>query len=442
MALSVRDFRTRQGSSPVNLGNIHVKVADYLRDEQGRAYAVQGINLKDGSEVVIRLADAERFAKLYLNPNDDLSLRVQQAEQQIAKRTTMREIGAARGNKAVPIEGVISISNVRPDLENGELYGRWPNAVVTDPDKEVAMPATFEVRTTLSKHDGKEFKTAFIQAYFPKSALSSDDVDRAELDKMLSGQLLDTGAELRMNIAVTIKLDDETGTYAFRPKMTQDETGKYTTTKDVEAALAGKITRLNEAVAAVAVAAKAGIPFEQLRIELPNQVGDKTEALQDLYESVADGSTPATFIPGATLQPSRFMVDAILGRKIDQDGKETTVRTPEQDLADRGYVSGMLGVRYVSNETGEIVSPVVKAMFPDGRLYKKDSDYFVRHDLAAVGYETFLKTQGPSFDNTPKLGHMEPESQASQDQAHQTSDNANTVDSENDHIYSDSAPDF
>lgn len=440
MTLSVRDFRTRQSSGAANLGNVHVKVEDYLRDGQGRAYAVQGTNLKDGSEVVIRLADAERFAKLYLNPNDDLALRVQQAEQQIAKRTTMREIGAARGNKAVPIDGVISISNVRPDLENGELYGRWPNAVVTDPEKEIAMPAIFEVRTTLAKHDGKDFKTAFIQAYFPKSALTSEQVDRAALDKMLSGQLLDTGSELRTNIAVTIKLGDETGTYAFRPKMAKDGAGNYTTTKDVETALSGKITRLNEAVAAVAVAAKAGISFEKLHLELPNQIGDKYEALQSLYSSVEDGSTPATFIPGATLQPSRFMVDAVLGRKLDQDGKFATVRTPEQDLADRGFVNGMLGVRYISNETGEIVSPVVKSMFPDGKLNKKESDHFVRYDLAAVGYDTFLATQTPSPDDTPRLGHIEPASQMSAEQSPPSQDYS--ADDDNDHIYSDAAPEF
>ncbi|WP_320188633.1 hypothetical protein RMS29_027665 (plasmid) [Agrobacterium rosae] len=442
MALSVRDFRTRQGSGPVNLGNVHVKVEDYLRDQQGRAYAVQGTNLKDGSEVVIRLADPDRFAKLYLNPNEDLALRVKQAEEQIARRTTMREIGAARGNKAVPIDGVISISNVRPDLENGELYGRWPNAVVTDPEKEVAIPATFEVRTTLAKHDGKEFKTAFIQAYFPKSALPSEEVNRAALDKMLSGRLLDTGADMRTNIAVTVKLEDETGTYAFRPKMTQDASGAYTTTKDVETALSGKITRLNEAVAAVAVAAKAGIPFENLHIELPNQVGDKHDALRSLYESVADGSTPATFIPGATLQPSRFMVDAVLGRKVDQNGNVSNVRTPEQDLVDRGFVNGMLGVRYISNETGEIVSPVVKAMFPDGKLQKKESEYFVRHDLAAVGYETFLATHSPSSEDTPRLGHIEPARQPSEDRQPPAPDNDYAVDEENDHIYSDPAPDF
>lgn len=57
---------------------------------------------------------------------------------------------------------------------------------------------------------------------------------------MLSGQLLDTGSKLRANIAVTIKLGDETGIYAFRPKMAKDDAGNDRSTKDVETALSEK----------------------------------------------------------------------------------------------------------------------------------------------------------------------------------------------------------
>lgn len=444
MALSVRDFRAKNASGAKNLGNVHVLVEDYVRDQQGRAIAVQGVNLKDGNEVVIKLADAERFARLYLNPNQDMNLRVQIAEQQIAKRTQMREIGAARGNKAVPIGGVMSISNVRPDLESGELYGRWPNAVVTDPEKEMAMPAVFEIRTTVSKNaEGKEFKTAFIQAYSLNDALPAEKVDRAALDRMLSGQLTNTGAELRTNLAVTVQLGDETATYAFRPKMAQTESG-YATTKSVEEALSGKITRLSEAAAAVAIAAKADIPFEKLDIVLPNAAGDKRGELLALYEGVKDGTVPATFIPGATLQPSRFTVDAILGRKLNNEGKMVEVKTPEQDLTDRGFVKGVLGVRYVSNETGEIVQPVVKAVFPDSKLPQKDSDYFVRYDLSSVGYDAFLATQQPASDNAPKLGHMEktssspsPSAPVEPDQDFEADDPENQT-----FTYGDSAPEF
>lgn len=418
MALSVRDFKPRERSPELkNLGNVHVLVEDYVRDDQNRAIAVHGTNLKNGSDVVIKLADAERFARLYLNPNQDLATRVQIAEKQIVSRTDMREIGAARGNKAVPTGGVLSISNVRPDLTTGELYGRWPNAVVTDPSIETAMKGAFEIRTTLNKdREGKEFKTAFIQAYQTNDALPAEKVDRAALDKMLSGKLGETGAELRTNVAVALELDGETATYAFRPKMVTDDKGNYSTTKGVEQALAGKLTNLSEAVAAVAVAARADVPFDKLNIALPNTVGDKMDELRSLYNGVKDGSVPATFIPGATLQPSKFTVDAILGRKTTQEGV-VEVKTLEQEMADRGFVHGIMGIRYISNESGAVVQPVVKAIFSDDKLPSKTSDYFVRHDLAAVGHQAFLATHESTADHAPKLGHMEPSASAAQKSA-------------------------
>lgn len=408
MTISVRDFRIKRGSGAASTGNVHVKVADYLRDDQGRAYAVRGINLKDGSDIVIRLADAERFAKLYLNPNHDLASRVRQAEAQIAGRTSISQIGAGEGGHAIPIDGVISIANVRADLDDGALYGRWSDAIVSDPAREVAVPATFEVRTGHVKSAGSDVRTAFIQAYFPKQALTGSAIDHAALDRMLSGRLLDTGAELRTNIAVVIKLGDETGTYAFRPKMTTDETGRLTTTRNTEAALSGSLTRLNEAVAGTAIAAKAGIPFDRLQIALPDQFDEKTQALRDLYEGVSDGSTEVTFIPGAMMQPSRLMADALLGRLQEEKARLSPAHPPQHELADRGFVSGMLGIRHLPPESGASASVVVSAIFADGKLLRPDSDLYVRRDLASVGYDAFIDTQSPSAADMPRLGHMEP----------------------------------
>lgn len=445
MSLSLRDFQ-RPRRENLSLGNVHVQVEDYLRDENGRAYAVQGFNLKDGSEVTIRLADAERFAKLFLNPNEDLALRVKAAEQQIAKRTTMREIGASRGNKAVPVGGVISISSVRPDFETEDLYGRWPNAVVSDPNIELALPAVFEVRSKLVKPpSGREFKTAYINAYFPRQAKSGNDVDRAALDRMLSGKLNDTGAPFRTNLAVTVQLGGETATYAFRPKQIKMGENEYRSTQSVQEALATPLKKLNDAAAAVAVAAKADIPFEQLHFELHERDADKLPALQKLYKQVSDGTVPVTFIPGATMQPSRFTTDALMGQKRNDAGEVSASNTPEQAFLDRGFVSGVLGVRYIAAENGAIIDPIVKAIFSDEALPKKGSEYFIRHDLEAVGHRAFVSTH-PELQDSPRLGHMErepePDTALDADKPKPSATRRDPSADQDDYTYSDMTPDF
>ena len=204
---------------------------------------------------------------------------------------------------------------------------------------------------------------------------------------MLTGRLADTDAPMRTLVAATIALDDGPQTFTLRTPYTKVD-GDNVMSPGVEAAVAAE-NKTFSAVAAVAVAPPAEVPFEKIGLS-PEVGADVRDRLRNLYDGISAGEVDVSYMPGATLSPTKFTSMSLFGLKADQQtGEIMNVKTKEADLMGRGHFDGIVGVRYVAQSVGKTVEPVVKAIQPDGRVPLKTSAAFVRADLQSVGERAF-----------------------------------------------------
>lgn len=394
--LSIKDF-VQHKEKPANRNrNVHIIVGSYERDKKGVAYAVNGKNMRTGEDVTIRLATAEQYAKFYTSPKEDWNVRLEKSEKAISRRPNITEFASARGSRAVPENGVLTFSDVRVD-DDGTLIGRWPNMVVNDPAIEAAVVCDYQVRTGIAgKGTAQQKKIPYILALFSREAVSSEEINREKLDKMFSGKLLDTGSELSTNVTAIVGFNDGTkGTFTLFPqkiKQVGNEQQPFRSPQNVDEVFANtKLVNSASITAATIIAAKAGIDFDQLKFGIRTNADEKYKRL---YESVKNGEIKVIFVPGASLHPSKYTSQAILGLKDDGRGNISEAKTNESLLNGSGYVSGVLGIRHTSAETGQVVPAFVKSLFTDDRVPNPKSEFFIRRELTDIAEDIFRKQYG------------------------------------------------
>ena len=420
--LSVNDFvksTKRKSKAPKN--NIHVIVSGYERDDNGVAYAVKGKNMLTGENVKVRLATVEEYARFFTKSDSYMNVRLDHAKQALRNRPEISDFGALRKARGVPENGVITFSDIRVD-DDGTIIGRWPNTVIIDPDIEAALLCDYQVRTRLVNEGTADQKTtAFILAMFSREAVSSEDITREKLDHMLSGRLLDTQSPMQTNVTTVVDFGDGMGTFTFFPNQIKEtktvlkdghntDVNVYRSPQGLEESILNKVIR-NPTImaAAVAIAAKAGIPFddipadydilEQIEAEARNTKEEDEEIdirgkYKDLYDSVKDGTYKVVFIPGASLYATKFASQAILGLKDDGNGNMKETITNESRLKGAGYVSGVLGIRHISAGTEKPIQATVKSLYTDSFILDQNDINFVRRGARDVGQEIFKKIYG------------------------------------------------
>lgn len=391
--VSLSDFtrgRNPDLSQSTSLGNVHLKIEDYGRAPNGVMVA-NGTDLRTGQEMSIALAGVDEFVKLYTHSDEDIGKRRSGAEKVVANRPTLSEYSSKRGNKAVPKDGVVTFTDVRPDYDSGQLYARWLQGMVHIPGAETALKGTFEVRSRLGKdNSGKEFTAHTINFIDTNRSidLSASADPRSELDSILSGQLPTTkDAPVRTGVMVSAKIGDEVGSWSVsspREMVGEGANKQYVTVPGIDALLNRKHNDY-AAVPATILAARAGRDFDSLTFDLKN--AGMMDSLRGLYDGVKNGSIRVAVTPTAQFSPSRFQNNALQGIKVAQDGSVKEARTPETNLVGRGYFDGVVGVRFEAQSNGNntIIEPVVKAIASDERLPAQSSDKFQKMDLRAVG---------------------------------------------------------
>ena len=392
-SLSFDDLGMRKSPASENYGNVHILVEDYVRDKNGAATAVQGVNLKTGEEMTVALADRDRFAKLYGRKGQDQSMRLANADKLIANRVPLADYGAARGAKKIDVGGVLSIEDVRKDYSTGELVGRWPKGIVVDPQVEAVSLGSFEIKQRQRKNvqPGElEYSAFFVQSR-PKEAVSAENASREVLDDMLSGKLAGTDAPMRTMVSVSFPLQGEVKTFVLRsPVQFKEDINEVF--PGVEAAVSTGHNKYT-AVAAVAVAAAADVPFDTVKTS-----GDVDPALRqrlrDLYDGIQQGEIKASYMPGATFAPTKNVTLALYGLKTNKAGGVEEAATRERNLLDRGYFEGVVSLLHVTMN-GKTVEPVVKTIQPDTYLAAKGAESFVRVDPQALGERSFDVAYGP-----------------------------------------------
>lgn len=395
--LSVANFLKKKHSLNFKKRNIHVIVSGYKRNKDGVAFAVNGKDMLTGKNVTIQLATAEQYARLYTSPKDDWSIRLENAEKAITRRPSIAEFASARGSRSVPENGILTFSDIQQE-EDGTIIGRWPNVVINNPEYEAAVACDYQVRVGISgKGTENQKKVPYILAMFSREAVSSNDITREKLDKMFSGTFLDTKSDLRTNVTTVVGFKDGTkGAFTlFPPKIKQenDEKNPFRSPRNLDEVFSNitftKSTSPSLIAAAVVIAAKADIDFEQLKIKT-----DADEKYKQLYESVKKGDVKVAFVPGASFHISKYTQQAILGLKVDNDGTPRTANTNESKINGAGYVTGILGVRYISSETERVVPAFVKSLYTDNRVPDQKSHFFVKLEASDVGENIFNKMYG------------------------------------------------
>lgn len=373
-------------------GNVHMRVEAYTPADGPDGVGVQGIDLRTGKEITVYLANAEQFAKLYTDPTADQSVREQEARKIIANRPPLDEFAAKRGNRAVPSDGVIAFADVRQDYDSGKLYSRWPQGMVHIPGDEAALTGMFEVRTKVGQANGEKFTTTYVNYADVKNAFDPmlpGNATKATMDeRIFSGTLPGITAPARTSGLIAVKLDEGVRTFALSgAKKATEQNGRkvWETIPGIDAALDREHSGYS-AIAAAAFAAVIGKPFDSLKIAGEPET---LAAMKGLYDGIRDGSLPVVVMPSAVLNVSKFQNADFLGKKFNKEGVAVEAKTAGVNLVDRGYFSGAVGVRFVSQRTGETVEPVIKAIDSDVRLPSKKSDAFQKLDLSAVGEIAF-----------------------------------------------------
>jgi len=396
--LSVSDFIKHNEKPKSQTRNVHVIVSGYDRDDRGVAYAVNGKNMLTGEDVKIRLASAEEYAKFYTSPKVDNDVRLTKAENAIKRRPSFAEFASARGARAVPENGVLTFSDVRHDSD-GTLIGRWPNVVVNDPTIEAAVVCDYQIRTGIAnKGTSNQKEIPYILAMFSREAISADEATPQKLERMFSGKLLDTQSTLQTNVTTVVGLKDGTCTFTFFPHQIKEEVnGKpsFRSPQNLQEAFKNTtITNSASLAAAAVIAAKAGMSFDEIKYNASKINENEVKKYRELFDGVKNDTIKAVFIPGASLHTSKFTAQAILGLKDDGKGNVQSAKTNESRINGAGYVSGVLGIRHTSVESGQTVPAIVKSLYTDNYVPNQDSDSFIRRETKDIGKDVFEKIYG------------------------------------------------
>ena len=397
--LSVNDFiKSTNHKSKVQKNNIHIIVSGYKFGKRGVPYAVNGRNMLTGENVKVRLATVEEYARFYTSPNENINVRLEKAENAIKSRPNFMELAYFRGDRGAPENGVLTFSDIRID-DDGTLIGRWPNVVMSDPSREVAVVCDYQVFTRLQKKP-------FILAMFSREAVSSEDITREKLDHMLSGRLLDTQSPMQTNVTTVVDFGDGMGAFTFFPKQIKEtktvlkkghntNVDAYRTPQGLEESILNTTIKEQASLtAATVIAAKAGIPFDAVKYDAAKINEGTIEHHRKLYDSLKDGTYKVVFIPGATLLTTKSASQAILGLKKERNGNMKNITTNESRLNGAGYVSGVLGIQHTAVGCREPIPPMVRSLYTDNAIPDLNSVNFIRRNTQDLGQEIFKKIYG------------------------------------------------
>lgn len=412
--VSIRDLVGRGGvdrsaQQEEALGNVHLKVSDYVRNDQGMATGVIGKDLKTGKNLTISLARGDTFAKLYTNPNLEWSERQQIAASTTANRAELSEFCVKKGQRRVPQGGVIALTNVRQDFASGNLYARWASGMVHDPETEAALTGMFEVRTREGKDSqGKAFTTTYIHHIdtprsFNASALPQERRNLA-LDRVFSGRLTDLpeAVPVRVGAIASVKLDD--GIMAFplpgaAEKVMDNGRSRLKPVPTLAAALSVPHKKGAE-IGAVVFAALSNTPMDKLKFA-DTPAPERMAIFHAIYDGVKSGQHPVVVSPQAAFNPTKFQNLAFMGLR-ENKGQIEQANTTDRNFVSRGYFEGAAGVRFVSSKTGQVIPPVVKAIDSDEQLPHVKSEAFQKLDLAAVGELAYARAEERLKSNQPE----------------------------------------
>lgn len=324
-------FKLQSGNgktSNINrVGHIALEVDEFDKDKN----AVHGTNIATGESMTIRMPSTKEFAALFVNRDrfDTEEKRLTEAARQTRKQPTASSMA-----EKVKEGGVMQMQNVVID-NNGDHVARWANAVITDPANQAAMSAMVEIYKPRDDKPDKPMRTATIVQVNEAFVPSPDKLDAVE--NLLSNNRdggLPFSFDAKTGVTVAVSTEDESKGFRLM-------TGWDSENEVVIEGLQENITRepydFREANAQTMLAAKAGIPFEDLKAPSKTE-GYDPEYLGSLYEAVQNGDVDVSVAPTIQGKLMPFVRDRVIDSEVRQDGGQGA------RLSNRGYFEAHIGI--------------------------------------------------------------------------------------------------
>jgi len=326
MAFKLQSGNGKSGNIK-RVGHIALAVEEFDTEKN----AVSGYDISSGESVTVRMPSTKEFAALFVNRDrfDTEEKRLTEAARQTRKQPT-----AASMAEKVKEGGVMQMQNVVRD-NNDDLVARWANAVITDPSNQAAMSAMIEVNKPRDdKPDAPRRSATIVQVdeAFVPSPEKLDAVENLLSNNKDGGMAFNFEAKTGVTVAVSTEEESK----GFR-LMTGWDADEKASIQGLEANVTRQPYDFREANAQTLLAAKAGIPFEQLSAP-EKQDGYDAEYLSGLYEAVQNGDVDVSVAPTIQGNLMPFVRDRIIDSELRQDeGKGAR-------LSNRGYFEAHIGL--------------------------------------------------------------------------------------------------
>lgn len=324
-------FKLQSGngkSSNINrVGHVALEVDEFDKDKN----AVHGTNIATGESMTIRMASSKEFAALFVNRDKFDTDEKRMTE---AARQTRKQPSATSMAEKVKEGGVMQMQNVVID-NNGDHVARWANAVITDPSNQAAMSAMVEIYKPREDKADKPIRTATIVQVSDSFVPVPDKLDAVE--NLLSNNRdggLPFSFDARTGVTVAVTTEEESKSFRLMTGWDKDN-------EVVVAGLQENVTRepkdFREANAQTLLAAKAGIPFEDLKAPSATE-GYDPQYLGSLYEAVQNGDVDVSVAPTIQGKLMPYVRDRVIDSEVAQDkGKGAR-------LSNRGYFEAHIGI--------------------------------------------------------------------------------------------------
>lgn len=388
----------RKVNRPTNLGNVLLRVENYLTDQSGEVVAVKGKRLNAGPgedpNLTVGLASAAKYAAV---TKRDVGLVATNFE----GRRPLDSFADSNAENHVKPGGVLSLSDVRLYFEDKKFYATRAMGVVQRPDIEDVLHGYLEARKFNSQvrddagapvlRNGQPVTSENVRMaiFQPQNSVvvspdNADAVFRAFDPHFLGMQ--NTQAA-RVNL-VTIQFEDARRTFIARSASLPHEDSRRVDVADLNETLKRTKLGTEAALAMAAVAAAVGLQFGEIDFHADVSLENR-EVVEAVYKEVAQRETNVTLTPGMSLP-----VFEKTQRSLLEDGR----------FIDRGLVKGSVGIRFKMASNGEAMDrPAVKFVGADNFLSqqpKADEQRIGIGQVGEIGFKRHFEGAAPQAERT------------------------------------------
>ncbi|SFU94443.1 hypothetical protein SAMN04488527_1471, partial [Aliiroseovarius crassostreae] len=328
--------------------------------------AVHGHDINTGESVTVRFPSSPKeFAALFVYDKDKFDTdekRENEARRQMRKQPSAESMA----EKSKP-GSIVQMQNVVKN-RNDELVARWGKAVTTSPENQAGFTALVEVRKPYNDNETNPRRSANI--VFVEDSFVPGEANLDKLESLLSNNRdgsLPFAFDAKSGVTVAVSTEEEAKGFRLM-------TGWDDEAREPINGLRENILRqpydFREANAQTLLAAKVGIPFENLQAPEKADDGYNPEYLASLYDAILDSNADVSV--GPTLQGN--LMQYVREDVMDSEQREKIGKGSR--LSDRGYFPAHIGVEKGGQipDTNKTYTAGIRQILPTERFLTKTTD--------------------------------------------------------------------